>query len=276
MPKVSIAMRTRNDAPFVEKTIKAILSQSFSDFELLAFDNASTDGTREILEKFPQIKIFDIPEGKYIPGKVLNFAASKCEGEVVVFNNADAVVENRDWLKNLTAPLFGGLAEVAYARQTPRTDADLWVERDYKKAFGDAPADPSFFSMASSAAKIDVIKKYPFDEKIKYSEDVLWTKNLREKGLRIAYAPSAIVEHSHNYTIAEAKKRFAGEGEADAEILKTAQPFLSFLKGLLSASARDVFHALKRGKPSLILPAIRFRFAQKFSYYKARRSALKK
>lgn len=106
MPKVSIAMRTRNDAPFVEKTIKAILSQSFSDFELLAFDNASTDGTREILEKFPQIKIFDIPEGKYIPGKVLNFAASKCEGEVVVFNNADAVVENRDWLKNLTAPPF--------------------------------------------------------------------------------------------------------------------------------------------------------------------------
>lgn len=72
------------------------------------------------------------------------------------------------------------------------------------------------------------------------------------------------------------KKRFAGEGEADAEILKTAQPFLSFLKGLLSASARDVFHALKRGKPSLILPAIRFRFAQKFSYYKARRNALKK
>ncbi|MBR5680605.1 MAG: hypothetical protein IKX19_08110, partial [Clostridia bacterium] len=36
--------------------------------------------------------------------------------------------------------------------------------------------------------------------------------------IRIAYAPLARVEHSHNYTIRELKRRFYGEGMADGEI----------------------------------------------------------
>ena len=69
--------------------------------------------------------------------------------------------------------------------------------------------------MATAAARRADLIEHPFDEAIRYSEDVEWA---HRRPIRIAYAPEAKVEHSHNYTLAELKKRFFGEGAADAVI----------------------------------------------------------
>jgi glycosyltransferase involved in cell wall biosynthesis len=52
VPRVSIGMPVYNDAPFVGLAIEAVLAQSFTDFELIISDNASTDGTSEICETY--------------------------------------------------------------------------------------------------------------------------------------------------------------------------------------------------------------------------------
>ncbi len=54
MPKVSIGLPCYNEAPFIEETVGSILAQTEADFELLICDNASTDGTQEILKKLAQ------------------------------------------------------------------------------------------------------------------------------------------------------------------------------------------------------------------------------
>ena len=47
----------------------------------------------------------------------------------------------------------------------------------------------------------------------------VWAReSTHQRPLRIVYAPAARVEHSHNYTLAELKRRFYGEGRADAAI----------------------------------------------------------
>jgi glycosyltransferase involved in cell wall biosynthesis len=47
-PVVSIGLPVFNGEPFLSETLDSILGQSFTDFELLISDNASTDGTEEI------------------------------------------------------------------------------------------------------------------------------------------------------------------------------------------------------------------------------------
>lgn len=48
-PKVSVITGYYNRADVVEMTIRSILSQTYEDFELIAFDDCSTDGTGERL-----------------------------------------------------------------------------------------------------------------------------------------------------------------------------------------------------------------------------------
>ncbi len=52
---VSIVVPIYNGAAFLADCIESALSQSHGDFELVALDNGSTDGTREILEKFAAV-----------------------------------------------------------------------------------------------------------------------------------------------------------------------------------------------------------------------------
>jgi len=51
-PTVSVGVPVYNGEVYLEQTIEALLDQTYTDFELIVCDNASTDRTREIVEKF--------------------------------------------------------------------------------------------------------------------------------------------------------------------------------------------------------------------------------
>ena len=55
MPKVSVLMPCFNGAKYILKAIDSVLSQSFRDFELLIYDDQSTDGTYEIVSKLTAV-----------------------------------------------------------------------------------------------------------------------------------------------------------------------------------------------------------------------------
>lgn len=52
-PKVSIQMCTYNRAHFIKQAIQSVLSQTFSNWELLIIDDASTDNTKEVVASCP-------------------------------------------------------------------------------------------------------------------------------------------------------------------------------------------------------------------------------
>jgi glycosyltransferase involved in cell wall biosynthesis len=51
-PRVSVGLPVFNAERFVAATIDSILAQTFEDFELIISDNASTDGTEEICQRY--------------------------------------------------------------------------------------------------------------------------------------------------------------------------------------------------------------------------------
>ena len=52
LPRVAIGMPTFNASTWVERAIESCLSQTYANLELTICDNASTDDTAEICERF--------------------------------------------------------------------------------------------------------------------------------------------------------------------------------------------------------------------------------
>jgi glycosyltransferase involved in cell wall biosynthesis len=84
-PKVSIGMPIYNGEHFLPQTLDSLLAQTYKDFELIISDNASSDGTQEICQKYaaqdPRVRylrqsvnlgasqnfnhVFDLASGEY-------------------------------------------------------------------------------------------------------------------------------------------------------------------------------------------------------------------
>lgn len=266
----SILVRSRNDEAFIGGTLEAIFGQdSPIPFEVICCDDASEDRTPEIIASFPEARRLPRPEGPYFPGRRLNYMVRNCRGDLVVFNNADAVPRNREWLRNLLAPLRNGSADAVYGNQLPRGDASYLVRKDNLRAFGDGKTAAKwrfFFSLASAAARREDLIRNPFDEEIRYSEDVEWA---HRRPIRIAYAADALVEHSHNYTLGELKRRFYGEGYADAEIFGDPPALFRELASGARETLRDVAFLLAHPRGLGELPAAPLRrFIQRFYHWK--------
>jgi hypothetical protein len=111
------------------------------------------------------------------------------------------------------------------------------------------------------------------------SEDVHWTWQRRREGWKIDYAAASVAMHSHNYTLAETRRRFAGEGRADAIIYPREMLPASWTRGVLGSwaaeVARDWAWCLKRGQLLAAAAAPAQRWAQRSSYWRGVSSALR-
>ena len=267
---ISILVRSHNDEAFIGKTLHAISQQECAvPFEIICCDDASGDRTPQIIDSFPSVTRLPRPDGEYRPGQRLNYMIAHSRGDIIVFNNADAVPLNRQWLRELVAPLLDGSADAVYGNQLPRPDADYLVRKDNLRAFGDGREAAKwrfFFSLATSAARRADLIAHPFDEKIRYSEDVEWA---HRRPIRIVYAPGAQVEHSHNYTLAELKRRFYGEGKADGEIFREKPNLIREMISAAFETLRDFrfLMAHPRGLAELPGAPIR-RFIQRFYHWR--------
>ena len=270
---ISVLMRSHNDIPYIRETVEALLSQDVDDIvEIISCDDHSTDGTAEYLAGVPQLRRISPPEGRYVPGKTLNYMVSQAQGEYIIFNNGDAIPQHKEYLKNLSAPLKLAETDCVFANQIARKDAFAVVRKDYERAFGDGSISRhwyKFFSLVSSGFRKEELATHPFDETFQYSEDSQWV-NRRE--VKIVYVPDAVVEHSHNYTLPEVTKRFFNEGVADKQMGKKSPGVLKTWKTIFAETLRDWIYISKCGAWKEFFYAPRYRYTQKMSYYRGTRA----
>ena len=86
-PAVSIVMPVRNEATFIRRTIKSLLSQDFSQrFEILVIDGESTDGTREIVREIGRSHsaVFLLRNSGRLPSAGLNVGIRRARGYYII------------------------------------------------------------------------------------------------------------------------------------------------------------------------------------------------
>jgi len=95
-PEISALMSCHNSAEFIEETIESILEQDLKDFEFVIVDDASTDNTSEIVQRYtdPRIKFFQLDKNVGV-GLALNYGLSKVRGRYLAKVDSDDI-----YLKN--------------------------------------------------------------------------------------------------------------------------------------------------------------------------------
>lgn len=91
-PLVSVIINCYNGEKYLREAIDSVIAQTYENWELVFWDNQSTDSTREIVESYknPKIKYFYAPEHTPL-GEARNLAVEKANGEYINFLDADDV-----------------------------------------------------------------------------------------------------------------------------------------------------------------------------------------
>lgn len=91
-PKVSVCMPNYNYGRFIGEAIQSVLDQTFTDFELIVIDDASTDDSISIIEQFSDNRIKLYRNGRNIGRrKNINKCLSLCSGDYVSILPSDGI-----------------------------------------------------------------------------------------------------------------------------------------------------------------------------------------
>jgi glycosyltransferase involved in cell wall biosynthesis len=105
--RISVCLLTFNHAHTVEPTIRSILDQSISDYEIIVSDDCSTDGTwekvAEIAASDPRVKLIRTPYNMGMPGNA-NYAVEQSQRPYIALLHHDDIYRN-DLLKKWSGVL---------------------------------------------------------------------------------------------------------------------------------------------------------------------------
>ena len=89
-PLVSVIMNAYYSEEFLAEAIASVVSQTYSNWEIILWENESSDDTREIAESFndPRIRYFFAPDKVSLYESRMN-AFKKARGEFVAFLDCD-------------------------------------------------------------------------------------------------------------------------------------------------------------------------------------------
>lgn len=95
-PKISVIVPVYKVEQYLHRCIDSILSQSFTDFELLLIDDGSPDNCGKICDEYAQkdsrVRVFHKPNGGVSSAR--NLGLDNAKGEWVAFIDSDDYVEN--------------------------------------------------------------------------------------------------------------------------------------------------------------------------------------
>jgi glycosyltransferase involved in cell wall biosynthesis len=193
-------MAVHNGAPFVQESVASILAQSYSDFELVVVDDASTDGSGEIIDALndPRTRILRNDHQLGLT-RSLNRGLSGSSGLLVARQDADDV-SHRDRLTLQVEYLdshpetgvvgawyrkIGATGELLGERELPTTPVQLaWAMLFY------CPLVHS----AAVFRRADVAAVSGYDERFTYAQDYdLWSRLGRR--LSLANLPRTLVDY---------------------------------------------------------------------------------
>lgn len=95
MPKVSVILTSYNHEKYVREAISSVLEQSYGDYELIIWDDCSSDGSWEIIRSFEDRRIVAYRNETNLGGGNVNRALEIASGEYIAIHHSDDVWEPR-------------------------------------------------------------------------------------------------------------------------------------------------------------------------------------
>src|ERR1044072_8537680 len=100
-PLVTIIMRSYNEGWALRDTLPALRAQDYANWELIAFDSGSNDGSVDLIHAFGPKHFIQLLPHDYNPSRVMNHGMELATTDIAIFLNADATPQGTNWLRPL-------------------------------------------------------------------------------------------------------------------------------------------------------------------------------
>ena len=222
-PKVSVIVCAYNAADTLDDCLSSLAALTYPNCEVIVVNDGSRDTTGAIARRHTGVRIVDVPNGGLAAARNVGLAAA--DGEIVAYTDADTRVDP-DWLTYLVQPF---LTQDVVGSGGPNIvpQDDPWIAQSVARAPGgpvhvlldDRVAEhvPGCNMAFRRDALLAIGGFNPLFQCAGDDVDICW--RLQAKGLRIGFAPSALVWHHHRQTIAAFWRQQVGYGEGEVRLV---------------------------------------------------------
>lgn len=207
MPRVSVLLPVYNCEKYIKETIDSVLTQTFSDFELIIIDDCSTDNTVDIIKSFKDSRISFVQKEKnsgYTDS--LNYGIDIAEGEYIARLDGDDICaisrfeKQVNFLDNNPEIILCGTAIQIIGTDDVLRHPETHEGIRIKLCFGTAFCHPSVMG------RKEVFKENYYDKDFEPAEDFeLWTR-LTFKGKLANIDEVLLFYRIHDNQISNTKK----------------------------------------------------------------------
>lgn len=250
-PLVSVALATYNGERFLRDQLDSIFSQTYGNFEVIASDDNSSDGTAVILAEYKKKHRLKLIQNKTNAGFVKNFerALEHCSGDYIALADQDDI-----WHPDKLAVLveeIGGSSIICSDAELIDGEGRIIAPsfEDFSRKYADTDDQFKFFVFrnyvtgCTSLITKDVIRKsLPIPGGIRYHDWWFAVVAATRKGVR--YLPQPLMQyrqHGQNDTGAGRSITLFGKFREYRENRKKGvfEKEISNLRGMLSSSLFD-------------------------------------
>ena len=102
-PMISVVIPSFNQAVYLEKAIRSVLNQDYPRLELVVADGGSSDGSREVIERFSDSLAWWCSEPDRGQAHAINKGFARTTGDVMAWlNSDDRLAPGASGFENLT------------------------------------------------------------------------------------------------------------------------------------------------------------------------------
>ncbi len=196
--KLTVVTVCLNARDTIAQAVESVHRQTYSGFEHIVVDGASTDGTLNVLERYSGALAKLISE----PDRGLYFAMNKgiaaATGDYLGFLNSDDVYQDEHVLRRIAAALASGSwdaahSDLVYVKSTdPRRVVRYWKSKPFTPGMFEAgwhPAHPTLFVRTSILRELG-----GFDTRYRFHSDFhLMVRLFVERRISSVYVPEVLV-----------------------------------------------------------------------------------
>ena len=188
-PLVTVNILSFNRRDYLKITLGNVFEQSYKNIEVIVVDNASTDGTVEMIKaEFPLVRLIQMKQNIGIAG--WNEGLKNAKGEYVLVLDDDSYPENETICKGLKK-FNNNVGIIAF---------NIFNTRINRSETEDFLSKPSHFIGCGALIKRSVIDKVGYfnEDYFIYYHELDYSARCYDKGFQVLYIPEIRVVHNQS------------------------------------------------------------------------------
>lgn len=257
--KISVVIATYNRKDVLKKAINEYRKQTYENYEIIVVDNASKDGTREMMKRdFTEIDYTYLPDN--IDILAVNLAAERASGDILFRSDDDSYPGRDDLFEKIAEKMqkYPEIGIIGTANFEVRNNAfNSW----YHASIDGKPTPDSGFPAKEFQGTGAAIRRLLFDQIGGFwgwgYEEKEFSARAINAGSEVRFFPEFFVKHESAYNRKEKPGRWLKMANQHIRFRAKYYPFFSAYAGCFVIFAGEMLLGIfKRMPPSALLEGL--------------------